>query len=83
MPAWLLPLCAKAARFALSAAEDPVQALLIGDDTGAGIGWHRDRPVFSTCGISLGAPTTMRFRRAALEALIAPPPSWLPDQFTI
>ena len=64
IPAWLLPLRAKAARFAQTAAEDLVQALLIRYDTGAGIGWHRDRPVFGhVAGISLGAPATMRFRR--------------------
>ena len=64
IPAWLLPLRAKAARFAHLAAEDLVQALLIRYDPGAGIGWHRDRPVFEhVVGISLGAPATMRFRR--------------------
>jgi alkylated DNA repair protein (DNA oxidative demethylase) len=41
-----------------------VQALLIRYDPGAGIGWHRDRPLFEhVVGISLGAPATMRFRR--------------------
>ena len=63
-PAWLLPLRGKAARFAGQAPEDLVQALLIRYDVGAGIGWHRDRPVFEhVVGISLGAPATMRFRR--------------------
>src|SRR6476660_8651473 len=62
--AWLLPLRAKAARFANISAEDLVQALFIRYDPGAGIGWHRDRPVFEhVVGISLGAPATMRFRR--------------------
>jgi alkylated DNA repair protein (DNA oxidative demethylase) len=38
--------------------------LLIRYDPGAGIGWHRDRPVFEhVIGVSLGAPATMRFRR--------------------
>lgn len=33
-------------------------------DPGAGIGWHRDRPVFEhVVGISLGAPATLRLRR--------------------
>jgi alkylated DNA repair dioxygenase AlkB len=41
-----------------------VQALVIRYDPGAGIGWHRDRPVFEhVIGISLGVPATMRFRR--------------------
>lgn len=64
IPAWLLPLRAKAALFAQLAPEDLAQALLIRYDIGAGIGWHRDRPVFEhLVGISLGAPATMRFRR--------------------
>ncbi len=64
VPAWLLPLRAKGAQFAGLGAEDLVQALLIRYDVGAGIGWHRDRPVFEhVVGISLGAPATMRFRR--------------------
>ena len=61
---WLLPLRARAARFARLQPDEFVQALLIRYDPGAGIGWHRDRPVFDrVVGISLGAPATMRFRR--------------------
>ena len=46
------------------APDDLVQALLIRYDPGAGIGWHRDRPVFEhVIGISLGLTATMRFRR--------------------
>ena len=64
IPDWLLPLRAKAARFAGLQPGELVQALLIRYDPGAGIGWHRDRPVFEhVLGISLGAPATMRFRR--------------------
>jgi alkylated DNA repair dioxygenase AlkB len=64
IPAWLLPMRARAAQFARLNAEDLVQALLIRYDVGAGIGWHRDRQVFEhVVGISLGAPATMRFRR--------------------
>jgi alkylated DNA repair dioxygenase AlkB len=64
IPAWLSPLRARAARFACLKTEDLVQALLIRYDPGAGIGWHRDRPVYEhVVGISLGAPATMRFRR--------------------
>ncbi len=37
---------------------------LISYGPGAGIGWHKDRPVFEhVVGISLGAEATMRFRR--------------------
>jgi DNA oxidative demethylase len=64
IPDWLLPLRARAARFASLQPDEFVQALLIRYDPGAGIGWHRDRPVFEhVLGISLGAPATMRFRR--------------------
>jgi alkylated DNA repair protein (DNA oxidative demethylase) len=79
IPDWLLPLRAKAARFAGLQPGELVQALLIRYDPGAGIGWHRDRPVFEhVFGISLGAPATMRFRRRKpggfdrASALLAP-----------
>jgi len=64
IPDWLLPLRARAAQFARLQPGELVQALLIRYDPGAGIGWHRDRPVFEhVLGISLGASATMRFRR--------------------
>ena len=64
IPDWLLPLRAKAAHAAGLRPDELVQALLIRYDPGAGIGWHRDRPVFEhVLGISLGAAATMRFRR--------------------
>ncbi len=64
MPRWLQPLRDHAARFAGLQPDDLVQALLIRYDPGAGIGWHKDRPVFQhVIGISLGEPATMRFRR--------------------
>jgi alkylated DNA repair dioxygenase AlkB len=64
IPEWLLPLREKAARFAHLKPDALVQALLIRYDPFAGIGWHRDRPVFEhIVGVSLGAPATMRFRR--------------------
>jgi alkylated DNA repair dioxygenase AlkB len=79
IPDWLLPLRAKAARFAGLPPDELVQALLIRYDPGAGIGWHRDRPVYEhVLGISLGAPATMRFRRRKpggferASALLAP-----------
>lgn len=66
IPDWTGPLRRKAACFAGLAPEDFEQLLLIQYGTGAGIGWHRDRPVFEhVVGISLGAPATMRFRRRA------------------
>lgn len=64
MPDWLLPARERAAALAGMAASDFVQALVIRYDPGAGIGWHRDRPVFEhVVGISLGNPATLRLRR--------------------
>src|SRR5579863_5942436 len=64
MPSWLCAQRDRAARFAGLAPDALVQALLIRYDPGAGIGWHRDRPIYDhVIGISLGAPATMRFRR--------------------
>ncbi len=76
IPDWLIPLRTRAARFAGLGPADLVQALLIRYDPGAGIGWHRDRPVFEhVVGISLATPATMRFRRrvgAKFERASAP-----------
>jgi alkylated DNA repair dioxygenase AlkB len=64
IPDWLLPLRARAADFAGLAPEDFAHALVIRYDPGAGIGWHRDRPQFDkVVGVSLRAPTVMRFRQ--------------------
>jgi alkylated DNA repair dioxygenase AlkB len=61
---WLQPLRCRAAGLAGIAADRLVQALMIRYDPGAGIGWHRDRPVFDqVIGISLGAPAKLRLRR--------------------
>ena len=64
IPDWLMPVRERAADFA---GLDPAalsQALLIRYDPGAGIGWHRDRPVFEhVVGVSLGAPAVLRLRR--------------------
>jgi hypothetical protein len=64
IPDWLEPVRQRAAQFAGLATEDLVQALLIRYDPGAGIGWHKDRPIYErVVGISLGVPAAMRFRR--------------------
>lgn len=64
IPHWLHPFRDRAAAFAQLDPEDFIQALLIRYDPGAGIGWHRDRPIYGhVLGISLGEPATMRFRR--------------------
>ncbi len=68
MPDWLLPIRARAARFVRLDPSLLIQALLIRYDPGAGIGWHRDRPVYEdVIGISLGAPAAMRFRRRSKD----------------
>lgn len=68
MPDWLLAVRERAAAFAGLPADALVQALLTRYDPGAGIGWHRDRPVFEhVVGLSIGAPATLRFRRRRPE----------------
>jgi len=80
-PAWLLPVRDRAAAWAGRSAEAIRHALLVEYAPGAGIGWHRDRPVFGdVVGISLLAPARLRFRRKAgdkweRKALIAEPRS--------
>jgi len=64
LPDWLLSLRRRVARFAGFDPDQLVQASLLRYDLGAGMGWHRDRPVFGhVLGLSLGAPATLRFRR--------------------
>lgn len=64
MPEWLAHVRDRAERTAGLPPGTLQQALLIRYDPGAGIGWHRDRPIYDqVVGISLGAPATMRLRR--------------------
>lgn len=64
IPEFILPLRARAASFAGLAAEALEHVLVIEYSPGAGIGWHRDRPVFGdVIGVSLLAPCVLRFRR--------------------
>jgi alkylated DNA repair dioxygenase AlkB len=64
LPSFLLPFRKRAARFAGLLEKELEQALLIHYDAGAGIGWHRDRPVFEqVVGISLGSSVPFAFRR--------------------
>jgi alkylated DNA repair protein (DNA oxidative demethylase) len=64
LPDWLEPVKARAAAFAGLTPDQLVQALLIRYDPGAGIGWHKDRPVFEhVVGISLGNAATLRLRQ--------------------
>ena len=81
IPAMLEPLRARAAALAGLPAGAIAHALVTEYAPGAGIGWHRDRPVFGdVIGISLLAPARLRFRRKAggrweRYALIAEPRS--------
>ncbi len=71
LPAWLIPVRDRAAAIAGFAADDLVQALLIRYDPGAGIGWHKDRPVFEhVIGLSLGNPATLRLRRRTADGFV-------------
>nr|WP_066585321.1 alpha-ketoglutarate-dependent dioxygenase AlkB [Sphingomonas pruni] len=76
LPDWLLDVRERAASFARLAPDALVQALVIRYDPGAGIGWHRDRPVYEdVVGISLGEPATLRLRRrkrSGFERVSAP-----------
>lgn len=64
IPGWLEPLRIKAAAFGGVPPDAFAHALLVRYDPGAGIGWHRDRPVFErVVGVSLGTAALLRFRR--------------------
>ena len=64
LPDFLLPLRKRAAEFADLEPSALEHALLIEYKSGAGIGWHRDRPQFGdVIGISLLASCTFRLRR--------------------
>jgi alkylated DNA repair dioxygenase AlkB len=66
IPRWLDPLRERAAGFIGQRPEVVRQALVTEYDTGAGIGWHRDKPMFETIiGISLGSDCVFRLRRKA------------------
>ena len=64
IPEFLLPLRARAAQFAGVEAEGLQQMLVNEYDSSAGIGWHRDRPMYDDIVvISLGAACVLRLRR--------------------
>ena len=64
VPSFLLPIRAAAANFAQIEPASLEHVLVIEYGPGAGIGWHRDRPVFGeVIGVSLLAPCILRFRR--------------------
>ena len=60
---WLRERCAGLAE---RRPDELVQVLVSRYPPGAGIGWHRDAPMFGrVVGVSLGAPCRMRFQRRA------------------
>jgi len=64
LPAFLLPVRARAGALFHIDPSKLVQASVIEYSTGAPIGWHRDIPQFgAVVGLSLGAACRMRFRR--------------------
>jgi alkylated DNA repair dioxygenase AlkB len=64
IPEFLLPVRARAGSFAGIEPEKFQHVLVIEYGPGAGIGWHRDRPVFGdVVGVSLLAPCVLRFRK--------------------
>jgi alkylated DNA repair dioxygenase AlkB len=64
IPAFLLPLRERIAEWAGIAADDFVEALVTEYPAGAGIGWHRDAPMFGEIigGVSLLSACRMKFR---------------------
>ena len=73
LPAFLLPLRERAAELVGTAPDALAEGLVTEYAPGAGIGWHRDAPVFDVVvGVSLLAPCRFRFERrtgAARETL--------------
>lgn len=66
MPDFLAPLKEAASAFTGIPASAFGQALVTEYAPGAGIGWHRDKPMFQdVVGLSFLAPCTLRLRRAA------------------
>ena len=65
LPEPMHPLRHRCARLMERDPEDLVQILVSRYPEGAGIGWHRDAPMFGSriAGVSLAAPCRMRFQR--------------------
>jgi alkylated DNA repair dioxygenase AlkB len=65
LPDWLAPLKRTAAEF-LAVSDDTLQQALVTEYApGAGIGWHRDKPMFEhVVAVSFLSPCVLRFRRS-------------------
>jgi alkylated DNA repair protein (DNA oxidative demethylase) len=83
LPDWLLDLRQRAAALIGAAPSALEEALVTEYPPGAGIGWHRDAPMFgpAVIGISLGAAARFRFRRASdsSELLLDPRSAYVLD----
>jgi len=84
IPEFLLPLRTRAAELAGVAADDLVEVLVTEYQAGAGIGWHRDAPMFGVvAGISLLGACRFRFERGkgaerkTRAAMLAPRSAYL------
>ncbi|HKT36489.1 MAG TPA: alpha-ketoglutarate-dependent dioxygenase AlkB [Nitrospira sp.] len=80
IPSWLFPLRTRAAGV-MGVSDEAIQEVLVTRyDPGAGIGWHRDAPMFgpAVLGLSLAGSCRMRFQRTsdgkrhAAEAVLDP-----------
>jgi DNA oxidative demethylase len=70
VPEWILPVRDRAAELAGLQPEELVEVLVQRYPAGAQIGWHRDAPAFGTVvGVSLLAPSRLRFRRGSADDL--------------
>lgn len=71
IPEYLEPLRARAAEACAIDAADFVEALLTCYPAGAGIGWHRDAPMFGdvVAGISFASACTLRFRNPKVSPI--------------
>jgi alkylated DNA repair dioxygenase AlkB len=80
IPDWLLPLQMRAAQLILVPPEAMQEVLVSRYEPGAGIGWHRDAPMFgpAVVGLSLAGTCRMRFQRTlrgkrdTAEAVLSP-----------
>jgi alkylated DNA repair dioxygenase AlkB len=64
LPPWLTDLRRRAAELIARAPDELVECLLTHYPAGAGIGWHRDAPMFGdVVGVSLAAGCPLRFQR--------------------
>jgi alkylated DNA repair dioxygenase AlkB len=69
IPEWIAPVRAHAAAMAGLDPDELVEVLVQRYPEGAQIGWHHDAPAFGTVvGVSLLAPSRMRFRRGSGDA---------------